>query len=138
MYFKQNTSIHGEMCLQLHLELAFQLAYACKPHVFCRVSVLKDPKNCSKSVYKVPSLKGNLFFFFPEADCQAINNIQQSMVIKNKSKITKKPTYMNLLGRGHCGLGQFVLTNGPPEYCKRTITASFLKDSLAQKGEPNW
>ena len=64
MYFKQNTSIHGEMCLQLHLELAFQLAYACKPRVFCRVSVLKDPKNCSKSVYKVPSLKGNLFFFF--------------------------------------------------------------------------
>lgn len=24
---KQNTSIHGEMCLQLHLELASQLAY---------------------------------------------------------------------------------------------------------------
>ena len=60
---KQNTSIHGEMCLQLHLELAFQLAYACKPCVFCRVSVLKDPKNCSKSIEKVPSLKGNLFFF---------------------------------------------------------------------------
>ena len=47
---KQNASIHGEMCLQLHIELMFQLPYACKPRVFCRVSVLKDPKNCSKSI----------------------------------------------------------------------------------------
>lgn len=30
---KQNTSIHGEMCLQLFLELACQLAYACTPPV---------------------------------------------------------------------------------------------------------
>ena len=41
---------------------------------------------------------------------------------------------MNLLGSGHCGLGQLVLTNDPPEYCKRTTTASFSKDPLAQKG----
>lgn len=67
---KQNTSIHGEMCLQLHLELAFQLAYACKPCVFCRVSVLKDPKNCSKSIEKSAfTERESFFFFFSEADC---------------------------------------------------------------------
>lgn len=47
---KQNTSIHGEMCLQLHLELACQLAYAYKSRVFYRVSVLKDLKNYSESI----------------------------------------------------------------------------------------
>lgn len=47
---KQNTSIHGEMCLQLHLELVCQLAYVCKSPVFYGASFLKDLKSCSESV----------------------------------------------------------------------------------------
>lgn len=47
---KQNTLIHGKMCLQLHLELACQLAYASNSRVFHRASVLKNLKNHSKSI----------------------------------------------------------------------------------------
>lgn len=46
---KQNTLVHGEMCLQLHLKLVCQLAHASKSCRFYRASVLTGPESSNRS-----------------------------------------------------------------------------------------